>query len=163
MCKKQNLVTVCWWSWVQQMLNGSADQQPTSASLMKAGALLDLQNTVVIYTVEDALACAKNKTLHEVSDCLLSSLWSWVNGSADQQPTSASLMKAGALLDLQNTVVIYTVEDALACAKNKTLHEVSDCLRSSLWFCYFNYVGTITISLLLQHVIPVHMGFMKEV
>ena len=67
----------------------------------------------------------KNKTLHEVSDCLLSSLWSWVqqmlNGSADQQPTSASLMKAGALLDLQNTVVIYTVEDALACAKNKTL------------------------------------------
>ena len=92
-------------SWVQQMLNGSADQQPTSASLMKAGALLDLQNTVVIYTVEDALACAKNKTLHEVSDCLRSSLWSWVqqmlNGSADQQP---SLMKAGALLDLQNTV-----------------------------------------------------------
>ena len=112
-------------SWVQQMLNGSADQQPTSASLMKAGALLDLQNTVVIYTVEDALACAKNKTLHEVSDCLRSSLWSWVqqmlNGSADQQPTSASLMKAGALLDLQNTVVIYTVEDALACAKKQNL------------------------------------------
>ena len=73
--------------------------------------------------MEDALACAKNKTLHEVSDCLRSSLWSWVqqklNGSADQQPTSASLMKAGALLDLQNTVVIYTVEDALVCAKTK--------------------------------------------
>lgn len=45
-------------SWVQQMLSGhgSADLQPINDSC------------IIIDTIKDALVCAENKTLHEVSD-----------------------------------------------------------------------------------------------